>query len=111
MVVRYCDLRKIPIFHIPNGGKRNSKEAAHLKEQGVKPGVPDLCIPLACGIYHGLYIEMKADKNKTTDKQDEWLDLLSQNGYQTAVCWSFDEARAVIDKYISLKEGEQFAEM
>ena len=42
------------LFHIPNGGSRNKAEAANLKAQGVKPGVPDLCLPVArCG-YHGL---------------------------------------------------------
>jgi len=30
------------IFHIPNGGKRNAREAARFKRMGVKAGVPDL---------------------------------------------------------------------
>ena len=47
------------IFHIPNGGSRNTLEAANLKRQGVKAGVPDLCLPVARQNYHGLYIEMK----------------------------------------------------
>ena len=58
-VVEYCDFKKIPVFHIPNGGYRNKAEAAHLKAQGVRPGVPDLCVPVARHGYHGLYIEMK----------------------------------------------------
>lgn len=102
-VIRYCEWRKIPVYHIPNGGKRNSKEAAHLKEQGVKPGVPDLCFPEARGGYHGLYIEMKSGKNKTTQNQKEWLELLGNNGYMTAVCYSCSEAIAVIDKYFNFE--------
>ena len=35
------------IYHVPNGGSRNSREAANLKAQGVKPGVPDLELPVA----------------------------------------------------------------
>ena len=31
------------LFHIPNGGTRDAVEGRHLKQQGVKPGVPDLC--------------------------------------------------------------------
>lgn len=102
-VIRYCDWRKIPVYHVPNGGKRNAKEAAHLKEQGVRAGVPDLCFPVPMNGYHGLYIEMKAGKNKTTQAQDEWLELLSKNGYMTAVCYGFSEAVAVIDKYFNLE--------
>lgn len=35
------------IYHIPNGGSRNQLEAANLKRQGVKAGVPDLTLPVA----------------------------------------------------------------
>jgi hypothetical protein len=31
-------------FHVPNGGWRSPIEAAILKGQGVKPGVPDLIV-------------------------------------------------------------------
>ena len=37
------------MYHIPNGGSRNKAEAARLKAQGVKPGVPDICLPVPRG--------------------------------------------------------------
>ena len=49
VVVEWCDWMRIPVFHIPNGGSRHKAEAARLKAQGVKAGVPDLCIPVARG--------------------------------------------------------------
>lgn len=52
------------MFHIPNGGSRNKLEAANLKKQGVKAGVPDLFLPVGRGSYHGLFIELKYGKNK-----------------------------------------------
>lgn len=73
------------LFAIPNGGKRNAAEAAHLKRQGVKSGVPDLCLAVPRGQYHGLYIELKVGKNKPTDNQIGWLRLLKQHGYAVAV--------------------------
>jgi len=58
---KYPELKLI--YHIPNGGSRNTLEAANLKRQGVKAGVPDLCLPVARNGFHGLYIEMKYGKN------------------------------------------------
>ena len=91
------------LYHIPNGGSRNRLEAANLKRQGVKAGVPDLCLPVARGGFHGLYIEMKAGKNKTTDKQNSWLAALKAQGYCTAVCYNWLEAKELLENY--LKSG------
>lgn len=93
------------LFAIPNGGKRNAAEAAHLKRQGVKAGVPDLCLAVPRGEYHGLYIELKVGKNKPTDNQLGWLRLLRQYGYAVAVCYSAEEAKDVIDKYLNQTTG------
>lgn len=88
------------LHHIPNGGSRNSAEAANLKRQGVKAGVPDLCLPVARGGYHGLYIEMKHGKNKTSENQDAWLAALRRQGFATAVCYGWERAAEVITKYM-----------
>lgn len=90
------------LYHIPNGGSRNKLEAAHLKRQGVKAGVPDLCLPVARGGYHGLYIELKAGNNKTTEKQDEWLQNLRTQNYAAEVCFGWEQAAIVIKKYLEL---------
>ena len=90
------------LYHIPNGGSRNAIEAAHLKQQGVKAGVPDLCLPVARGSYHGLYIEMKAGKNKPTEKQWKWIEALKAQGYAVSICWSYEAARSEIEKYMNL---------
>ena len=95
------------LFAIPNGGKRNAAEAAHLKRQGVKAGVPDLCLAVPRGAYHGLYIELKVGTNKPTENQLAWLKLLKQHGYAVAVCYGAEEAKDVIDKYLNQKAGEK----
>lgn len=91
------------LFHIPNGGSRNKLEAYNLKKQGVKPGVPDLCLPVARGGYHGLFIEMKAGKNTTSTNQDEWIRNLKEQGYCAAVCYGFEQAKDLIIEYLNLK--------
>lgn len=88
------------LFHIPNGGKRDAREAARFKRMGVKAGVPDLFLPVARGKYHGLFIELKAPKGKVTDYQQKWLQELAESGYAACVCFGFDEARRDIVKYL-----------
>ena len=47
------------MYHIPNEGKRSNYTGGKMKKEGMKNGVSDVCLPLARGIYHGFYIEMK----------------------------------------------------
>ena len=91
------------LYHIPNGGSRNRIEAANLKRQGVKAGVPDLCLPVARGKYHGLYIEMKYGKNKTSEKQEEWISALRRQGYAAGVCYGWERAAEVITEYLEAR--------
>lgn len=90
------------LHHIPNGGRRDAVEARHLKEQGVKPGVPDLCLPVARGRYHGLYIEMKTEKGHTSGAQDWWIEHLAAQGNFVEVCHGWESAVRVLEWYLSL---------
>lgn len=107
LISRYPELKHL--YHIPNGGSRNHIEAAHLQKQGVKPGVPDICLPVARGGYHGLYIELKRRAGGVVSKsQKEWLSFLARQGYCACVCRGADEAMNVILKYLG--GGEYRAE-
>ncbi len=68
------------MHHVPNGGKRDRATAVALKRQGVKAGVPDIVLPAARAGYHGLYIELKAGKNTTTENQRRWLEYGRNDG-------------------------------
>lgn len=91
------------LHHIPNGGKRDAREAARFKQMGVKAGVPDIFLPVPRGGYHGLYIEMKAPRGKLSDNQRQWLERLSELGYAACVCFGFEQARDDILKYLGGK--------
>lgn len=91
------------MFHIPNGGSRNKIEAANLKRQGVKAGVSDIFLPIPNKKYHGLFIEMKAGKNKPTEKQKEFIKDMTKNGYACAVCYGAENAINCVKEY--LKNG------
>lgn len=103
--IKWCELSKNKykdldmIYAIANGGKRNPREAAKLKREGVKSGVPDLHLPIALNGYNGLYIEMKHGKNKTSSNQDIWIKRLNENGYLTLVAYEFEGAKEIIEKY------------
>ena len=94
----YPELRLL--YAIPNGGHRHKAVAAELKAEGVKPGVPNLCLPVARMGYHGLYIEMKHGRNKATRNQRDWLDALIIQGYRAVVCWGTEHAVAVLLGYL-----------
>lgn len=91
------------LYAIPNGGTRDKIEAVNLKHQGVVSGVPDLCLAVPRGPYHGLYIELKYGNNKPTDKQKMWLNKLNENDYAVAVCYGWQQAAEYIEKYLLLK--------
>ena len=94
------------IYHVPNEGKRSKIAGAILKALGLKRGVPDLCLPVARGKWHSLYIEMKADGGKPTVEQNQWLCKLRAQGHRCIVAWSFEYARDFIEWYLNIKENE-----
>lgn len=102
MTVKYPDLKWM--YHIPNGGSRNPIEARHLKEQGVKSGVPDIHLPVPRGCYHGLYIEMKRQEGgRISETQKTWLFGLGELGHKTLACEGAEDAIREIVIYL---EGE-----
>jgi hypothetical protein len=72
-----------------------------MKAEGLKGGVPDICLPVARGGHHGLYIELKRIKNsRVTEEQLKWLENLAGQGYVAAVCRGADEAIDLITRYL-----------
>lgn len=104
-VVKWASMQSHPalkwLFHIPNGGSRNIAEAAHLKRMGVKSGVPDLFLPYPVGDFHGLWIELKADKGRVMGSQREWIEYLRSQGYAAYVCRGAEQAINCIQLYLS----------
>lgn len=105
-LVEYCRMRGWRVYAITNGAhlRGGYLQWNYLHAEGAVKGVPDLCIPYARGGYHGLYIEMKANDNKPTVEQTDWLDFLHGEGYLAIACWSADEAIAAAGEYM---DGER----
>lgn len=96
---KYPELRLM--HHIPNGGKRNKAEAAILKAVGVRSGVPDVFLPEARGIYHGLYIELKSPGERPRSDQTEFLQSLREAGYFACICDRLDDVIKITQRYKS----------
>ncbi len=88
------------MYAIPNGEYRPKKTGARLKAQGVRAGTPDICLPTPAGRYHGMYIEMKAGKNKLSILQKERIERLRNQGYYVVVCYSKQAAANEIVWYL-----------
>jgi len=95
------------LYACPNGGKRDKATAAKLQREGVKPGVPDVFLPVARMGYHGFYIELKCGKNKTSALQDTWLNDLKAEGYAVDVSYGWEEAAHKLIRYLG-REPEEF---
>ena len=103
-VVDYCDLMRIVCVHIPNESKRSQAYGAKMKRMGLRKGFPDLFIPTARNGFHGLFIELKRDKeSRPTKEQLEWLSHLNREGYRAIIAYGVDEAMKEIKKYMGIK--------
>ncbi len=89
------------LYAVPNGGHRHKATAARLKAEGVKRGVPDVCLPVARSGAHGLYIEIKTERGKATPEQLGWICALRRQGYAAEVCRGWESARSMIEHYLT----------
>ena len=93
------------LYHCPNGGYRNASEAVRFKKIGVKPGVPDLFLPVARGGWHGLFIEMKRQKGgRLSDDQKAWIDALTEQRYMAVRADGAEQACDILYKYLTETE-------
>ena len=109
-LITWCDnnASRLPklddIFAIPNGGKRDVATGAILKKEGVRPGVPDMFLPVAIGGYYGLFIELKRrdGSGRRSAAQIKKVDDLNHSGYRAVFCDGALEASKEIEFYYSL---------
>ena len=83
-----------------NGVRLSMRQAGRMKASGMKRGYPDIFLPVARGPFHGLFIELKVGKNKTSEYQDAWLEALTEQNYLAVVCWGWEAAMREIMGYL-----------
>lgn len=108
----YPDYRWSLLYAIPNGGKRSTVTSSRLKATGVKPGFPDVGLPVARGGFHGLYIELKRRKvmgkrgrlvggGTTQSEQETWHIKLQNEGYFVTTSYGWEDAVSDIQQYLA----------
>ena len=98
---RYPELRWL--YASMNGILTNAAFGAKLKRLGRRKGIPDVCLPVARGKWHGLYIEMKTREGQVSIEQKECLAFLQNQGYCALVCRSAKTAEEMIVNYLEEK--------
>lgn len=90
------------LVHIPNGQNVGVVRGRKLKAMGLQKGFPDLFLYVPRGTFHGLAIELKADKGVLSAEQKIYLEALCEQGYLAVVCYGFEDTQALIKRYLSL---------
>ena len=87
------------LFHIPNESVGGQGWIIRNRQLGVKAGVPDLFYPVPMHGYHGLFIEMKAERGRLSMEQRKWIKALADLGYKCIVAHGWEEARTALEEY------------
>lgn len=82
------------IFHPPNGGYRDVREAVKLKRMGVVPGVPDLIVFLDGAFVCGF--EIKTQKGRLSAEQHGFQGAMRKLGFRVATVRGIDETRQAL---------------
>ena len=91
------------LFAVPNGGRRNTIEAANLKRQGVRAGVADLILLFPKGGHGSLCIEMKYKKGRQQVSQKDWQRVAEAAGNKYVVCRSLEEFMREVKNYLGFE--------
>jgi hypothetical protein len=112
MLVAWAKLKeaRIPqlasLFAVPNGANKSVGVRMQMKREGLKPGVPDLVLPVMKLPYGSLYIEMKRPGAYPNAEQREWADRLEGQGMKVVRrCTSWQDGAVAILEYLDIDLG------
>ncbi len=88
------------LFAVPNGGARNSREAAIMKAEGVTAGVADMILLIPRHGYGSLCIEFKTKEGRQSDSQKLWQADAEANGNKYVVIRSVEQFVNEIRNYL-----------
>ena len=99
--LQYSKLSNL-LFAVPNGGARNSREAAIMKAEGVTAGVADMLLLIPRHGYGCLCIEFKTKDGRQSASQKLWQTVTETHGNKYVVIRSFDQFVNEINDYLKV---------
>lgn len=87
-------------FAVPNGGRRNAREAAIMKTEGVTAGVADAILLIPNKDFHALCIEFKTDTGRQSEHQKQFQTAVERQGYRYEIVRNFDSFKKLLDEYL-----------
>jgi hypothetical protein len=96
----YCLNHHTPqytIFAIPNGGRRDKREAMKLRATGVRSGVSDLIVVMPEIL---LFLEAKKPGGVQSPKQKKFELVVSKLGFNYHLFYSLKQFKEIVHRYI-----------
>ncbi|AWU44048.1 MULTISPECIES: VRR-NUC domain-containing protein [Blattabacterium] len=87
-------------FHPHNEARRTPYERFLIKVMRLRPGLPDILVPIPKKGRTGMALEFKIKPNKLTENQIHIIDIFNSYNWKVNVCYDFDEAKIYIDQYL-----------
>ena len=103
--LQYAHLGKL-FFAVPNGGARNKREAAIMKQEGVTAGVADAILLAPSGGYASLCVEFKTEDGRQQATQKEWQRAAEAAGNKYVIVRTFDDFRRQVEAYLKPPRAE-----
>lgn len=89
-------------FAIPNGSNKSKMQRWVMQLTGLKPGVPDTCLPIATTAHSALWIEFKSETGRLSPEQKVWIEKLRDDGGKVEVCKCWKAAANITIEYLGL---------
>jgi hypothetical protein len=108
-VIQWCDImanqdyRYGLIYAIPNARKISPAGMNYCRQEGLRKGFPDTCLPWGNGKYNALYIEFKKGTNQPSIEQMEWARKLHRAGNLCYCINDIELAKKTITGYLFFK--------
>lgn len=110
-VVKWCKKHPLiaeDVIRIENERKRNMAQAYVARMMGLHSGATDLFISYPSSGYHGLWLEMKQDRNYTASDrrksswvaQEKFMDRKRKQGYAAAFAFGAEQGIEIISRYL-----------
>jgi hypothetical protein len=103
-VIEYLDLQYPQTLYTSTMGglylgKGNFRQKNIIKKH-YRKGVPDILIFETRNKFHGLMLELKTLKGRPSKEQLQWRNDLNERNYISEICYGFEDAKEIIDRYL-----------